>query len=61
MTRLKVNDLNGNPDRSITLAKDRNNTKAIFMKAPIYCKLTPAQAIDLANALADLVEDLSKN
>lgn len=57
MTRINVKNLKGNERQYINIKRDGRTPNQIFLSAPTYALLTPDQAITLATALLDLIEE----
>ncbi|AJE33696.1 hypothetical protein B842_09235 [Corynebacterium humireducens NBRC 106098 = DSM 45392] len=58
--RLRVNRLTGGGTLPIVIRHDRITPGRIFFRGPTLASLTQQQAIDLANALADLLEEVDQ-
>lgn len=58
-TRIRVRGLDGRTVSPILIRPDRHAPGRIFYRGPTLASLTEQQAIDLANALADLLEELN--
>lgn len=58
-TRIRVHGVfDGRTVAPIVIRPDVNNPGQIFYRGPVLATLTPQQAIDLANALADLLDGM---
>lgn len=58
-TRIRVRGIDGRTVSPILVRPDKNTPGQIFYRGPILASLTQQQAVDLANALADLLEELN--
>ena len=56
-TRIRVRGIDGRNVSPIVVRRDRDNPNRLFYRGPMFASLTQQQAIDLANALADLLEE----
>lgn len=58
-TRIRVRGLDGRNVSPIVVRRDRDNPNRLFYRGPTLASLTEQQAIDLANALADILEGIN--
>lgn len=57
MTRIDVDNLNGQTIQRINIRPDNQDPRRIFYTGPHTASLTRDQALQVANALADALED----
>lgn len=57
-TEFEVADLGGVRRLHITVQPNKNNNGSIYMEAPRYYLLSKEDALNLANHLVDLVEEM---
>lgn len=57
-TRIRVRGIDGRNVSPILVRPDTTTPGQIFYRGPVLATLTPQQAIDLANALADLLDEM---
>lgn len=58
-TRIRVRGVDGRVVAPILVRPDTTTPGQIFYRGPLLASLTQQQAIELANALADLLEELN--
>lgn len=51
-----VSDLDGKPRGRFIIRRDLKNPGRIYCQAPPQCSLSPAEAVAIANRLADVLE-----
>lgn len=55
--KITVDSLDGHDDYSFTIHEDKHNPGRVFISAPPFASLTEGQAINLINAVADVLEN----
>jgi len=58
-TRIRVRGLDGRNVSPILVRPDTTTPGQIFYRGPVLATLTRGQALELAHALADLIEELN--
>lgn len=53
---IRMSNLDGNQNLRAVIRRDEKTPGRIFCQFPPYSSLTPQQAINLANRLADVIE-----